>query len=297
VGHVRTPAVRPQPLHLTLAARRVLATLSERAAYHGLLVLVAFLSLFPIFWLFSGSLQSAPELYGGVTLLPRTPQFKNYATAWTQGHFGTFLRNSLLYASLTVVAILFVASMAGYALARIEFPGRATVLGVILAVMIVPLPASFVALYKLLIALGLGNTRLGYVLALTAGGLPISIFILRGFFVRQPRELEDAAVLDGCSTWDVYWRIMLPLARPGLAAVAIIQFLYVWNEYLLALVMFSTDALMPIQRGLTQFVSSDTPEQHILLAATAMAVLPVIVLYVFAQRSIVQGIMEGAVRG
>ena len=113
-----------------------------------------------------------------------------------------------------------------------------------------------------------------------AGGLPISIFILRGFFVRQPRELEDAAVLDGCSTFDVYWRVMLPLARPGLAAVAIIQFLYVWNEYLLALVMFSTDALMPIQRGLTQFVSSDTPEQHILLAATAMAVLPVIVLYV-----------------
>ena len=157
MDHVRTPAARPQPLPLAPAARRILVTLPERAAYHGLLVVVAFLSLFPIFWLFSGSLQSAPELYGGVTILPRTPQFRNYATAWTEGHFGTFLGNSLLYASVTVAVILFVASMAGYALARIEFPGRAAVLGLILAVMIVPLPASFVALYKLLIALGLGE--------------------------------------------------------------------------------------------------------------------------------------------
>jgi ABC-type glycerol-3-phosphate transport system permease component len=268
-----------------------------RAAYHGVLVLVAFLALFPIFWLLSGSLQSAQELYGGVTLVPRTPQFGNYLTAWKEGGFGVFLRNSLLYASTTVAVTLLVGSMAAYALARIDFRGRTPLLVVILAVMIVPLPASFVALYKLLISLGLANTRPGYVLALTATGLPLSIFILRGFFVRQPRDLEDAAVLDGCSAWGVYWRIMLPLARPGLAAVAIIQFLNVWNEYLLALVMFSTDALMPVQRGLTQFVSADTPEQHILLAATTMAVLPVIVLYALAQRSIIQGIMEGAVRG
>ena len=130
-----------------------------------------------------------------------------------------------------------------------------------------------------------------------AGGLPISIFILRGFFMRQPKELEDAAILDGCSAFDVYWRVMLPLARPGLAAVAVIEFLRVWNEYLLALVMFNSETLMPVQRGLTKFVSSDTPEQHILLAATAMAVLPVIILYTVAQKSIIQGIMEGAVKG
>ena len=103
------------------------------------------------------------------------------------------------------------------------------------------MPASFIALYKLLVAIGLANTRIGYVLALMAGGLPISIFILRGFFIRQPKELEDAAILDGCSAFDVYWRVMLPLARPGLAAVAIIEFLRLWNEYLLALVMFNSE--------------------------------------------------------
>lgn len=271
--------------------------LAKRIAYHALLIAVAGVALFPIFWLLSGSLQSIQELYGGVTLLPRSPQFQNYVTAWEEGGFGVFLKNSLLYATATVAAILLVASMAAYALARIEFRGRDLILVVILAVMIIPLPASFIALYKWLIFLGLANTRIGYILALTASGLPISIFILRGFFLRQSRELEDAAVIDGCSTLGVYWWIMLPLARPGLAAVAVIQFLHVWNEYLLGLVMFRSNELMPVQRGLTQFVASDTPEQHILLAATAMAVLPVIVLYAFAQRHIVQGIMEGAVRG
>lgn len=285
------------PPRRAVHTRPVVMTLAARVAYHGLLVLVAFLALFPIFWLLSGSLQSIGELYGGVTLLPRVPQFQNYAVAWKEGGFGVFLWNSVFYSSVTVAAILLAASMAAYALARIEFRGRGLILAVILAVMIVPLPASFIALYKWLIRLGLANTRTGYILALTAGGLPLSIFILRGFFMRQSHELEDAAVLDGCSPFGVYWRIMLPLARPGLAAVAVIQFLYAWNEYLLALVMFRSNELMPVQRGLVQFVASDTPEQHILLAATAMAVLPVIALYAFAQRSIVEGIMEGAVRG
>lgn len=271
--------------------------LLARVAYNGALLLVAFVCLFPIVWLLTGSLQTIQELYGGVTFFPAVPQFGNYATAWNQGGFRIFIPNSFLYSTLAVAGVLFAASMAGYALARIEFPGRNGVMFLILALMIVPLPASFIALYKLLVNLGLANTRPGYVLPLIAGGLPVSIFILRGFFLRQPKELEDAAVLDGCSAFDVYWRVMLPLAKPGLAAVAIIQFLHAWNEYLLALVIFNSEQLMPVQRGLTRFVSSDTPEQHVLLAATTMAVLPIIVLYAVAQKLIIQGIMEGAVKG
>jgi raffinose/stachyose/melibiose transport system permease protein len=269
----------------------------RRTLYYALLTGVAVIALFPILWLLTGSLQTIQELYGGVTFFPAAPQLRNYATAWNEGRFSIFIPNSFLYSILTVAGVLVTASMAGYALARIEFPGRSWLLFLFLALLIVPLPASFIALYKLLVNLGLSNTRPGYVLPLIAGGLPISVFILRGFFLRQPRELEDAAVLDGCSAFDVFWRVMLPLARPGLAAVAIIDFLRVWNEYLLALVMFNSEQLMPVQRGLTKFMSSDTPEQHILLAATAMAVLPIIVLYAVAQRSIIQGIMEGAVKG
>ncbi len=271
-------------------------TILGRIAFHTLLAVVAFITLFPIAWLLLGSLQTIKELYDGVNLLPAVPQFQNYYIAWTKGGFSVYIPNSLFYSTVCVLGILLVASMAGYALARIEFPGRNIVMFLILAIVIVPLPATFIALYKLLVDLGLANTRTGYILVLITGGLPIAIFILRGFFMRQPKELEDAAILDGCTAFDVYWRVMLPLARPGLAAVAVLEFLRAWNEYLLALVMFNSETLMPVQRGLTKFVSSDTPEQHILLAATAMAVLPIILLYAFAQRSIIQGIMEGAVK-
>ena len=270
--------------------------LLQVSAFHTLLVVVAFIALFPIVWLLVGSLQTIQELYRGVTFWPAVPQFQNYSIAWTKGGFSVYLPNSLFYSTVSVLAILLAASMAGYALARIEFPGRGAVLFLIMAIIIVPLPATFIALYKLLVDVGLANTRTGYILAMVAAGLPIAIFILRGFFMRQPKELEDAAILDGCSAFDVYWRVMLPLARPGLAAVAVIEFLRLWNEYLLALVTFNSETLMPVQRGLTKFVSSDTPEQHILLAATAMAVLPVLILYTVAQKSIIQGIMEGAVK-
>jgi ABC-type glycerol-3-phosphate transport system permease component len=268
-----------------------------RVAHWTLLLLVAFMALFPIVWLISGSLQTIQELYGSVTFFPAVPQLGNYVTAWTKGGFSTYIPNSLLYSAVALVGVLVSASMGGYALARIAFPGRNVVMFAILALLIIPLPASFIALYKLLVNAGLANTRIGYMLPLMASGLPVSIFILRGFFLRQPQELEDAAILDGCSAFGVYWRVMLPLAKPGLAAVAVIEFLRVWNEYLLALVMFSNEKLMPVQRGLTKFMSSDTPEQHILLAATMMAVLPVVILYAVAQRSIIQGIMEGAVKG
>jgi raffinose/stachyose/melibiose transport system permease protein len=290
------------PIELSVSPRDASGTGSRavnllgQVAFHALLILVAFIALFPIVWLLVGSLQTIQELYRGVTFWPAVPQFQNYYIAWTKGGFSVYLPNSLFYSSVCVLAILLAASMAGYALARIEFPGRGAVMFLIMAIIIVPLPATFIALYKLLVDIGLANSRTGYILALVAGGLPISIFILRGFFMRQPKELEDAAILDGCSAFDVFWRVMLPLARPGLAAVAVIEFLRLWNEYLLALVMFNSETLMPVQRGLTKFVSSDTPEQHILLAATAMAVLPVLILYTVAQKSIIQGIMEGAVK-
>jgi raffinose/stachyose/melibiose transport system permease protein len=290
------------PLHAATATGQTVRTGSRpltllgRFGFHALLALVAFIALFPIVWMLLGSIQTIQELYRGVTIWPAVPQFQNYYIAWTKGGFSVYLPNSLFYSCVCVLAILFAASMAGYALARVEFPGRGVVMFLIMAIIIVPLPATFIALYKLLVDIGLANTRTGYILALVASGLPISIFILRGFFMRQPKELEDAAILDGCNAFDVFWRVMLPLARPGLAAVAVIEFLRLWNEYLLALVMFNSETLMPVQRGLTKFVSSDTPEQHILLAATAMAVLPVLILYTVAQKSIIQGIMEGAVK-
>ncbi|GAA3112234.1 multiple sugar transport system permease protein/raffinose/stachyose/melibiose transport system permease protein [Kribbella aluminosa] len=270
--------------------------LAGRGGLYGLLVVAAVGALFPMVWLLIGSLQTSSELYRGKDLLPAKPQWSNYVTAWTDGDLGTYLPNSAIYTVSAVAGILLVSSMAGYVLARIEFRGKSAVTFGLLAVMIIPAPAAFIAQYKLMVTLGLTNSRIGYVLILISAGIPISTLIMRGFFANLPKDLEEAAAIDGSSALNTFARVILPLARPGLIAVAVIQGLSVWNEYLLALVLFDDDTLMPVQRGLMNFVSAETPVQNILLAATAISVLPVVVFYVFAQRQVVQGISSGAVK-
>jgi raffinose/stachyose/melibiose transport system permease protein len=268
----------------------------DRVGLYGLLVVAAVTALFPLLWMLSGSLQSLPELLANESFLPADPQWGNYVTAWVQGDLGTYLRNSVIYTGCAVVGILLASSLAGYALARLDFAGKGAFTVVILAVMIIPAPAMFLAQYKLLISLGLTNSPVGYVLILITSGIPMSTLIMRSFFASQPKDLEEAAALDGAGPLTIFARIILPLARPGLAAVAVIQGLGAWNEYLMALVIFDDNALMPIQRGLTAFTSAETPQQQILLAATAISIVPVVIFYLMAQRHIVQGIGAGAIK-
>lgn len=268
----------------------------DRVGLYGLLVVAALTALLPLLWMLSGSLQSLPELLANESFLPSEPQWGNYVTAWVQGDLGTYLRNSVVYTGCAVVGILLVSSLAGYALARLDFAGKGVFTVLILAVMIIPAPAMFLAQYKLLISLGLTNSPVGYVLILITSGIPMSTLIMRSFFVSQPKDLEEAAALDGAGPLTIFARIILPLARPGLAAVAVIQGLGAWNEYLMALVLFDDNALMPIQRGLTAFSSAETPQQQILLAATAISIVPVVIFYLMAQRHIVQGIGAGAIK-
>lgn len=268
----------------------------QKVALYALLVVAAFLALFPIFLVLSGSLQTVSEVYGGTKLVPAVPQWANYVQAWNEGHLGVYLTNSVIYTGSAIIGILIVSSMAGYALARIDFRGKELFSFIILAVLIIPAPAMFIAQYKLLITLGLTNNRIGYIAILITSGIPMATLIMRGFFANQPKDLEEAAALDGASSFRIFRSVILPLAKPGLVAVAVIQGLAAWNEYLMALVLFNDDSLMPIQRGLTSFQAADTPQQQILLAATAISVLPVIIFYLFAQRQIIQGIGAGALK-
>jgi raffinose/stachyose/melibiose transport system permease protein len=278
------------------ASRATVGQGAQKGALYVMLGAAAFIAIFPIFWVLSGSLQTTDEIYRSSRLIPSAPQWSNYVSAWTDGDLNVYLPNSILYTGTAVFGILVVSSMAGYVLARFDFRGKGFIIGLLLAVLIIPAPASFIAQYKLLLTLGLTNSRIGYVLILITAGIPVSTLIMRGFFANQPKDLEEAAALDGASMFATFARVILPLARPGLAAVAVIQGLAAWNEYLMALVLFDDDALMPIQRGLTSFLSSETPQQNILLAATAIGVLPVIVFYMAAQRHIIQGLGSGALK-
>lgn len=268
----------------------------DKIGLYGLLIVAALIALFPLLWMVSGSLQSLEELLAGKSLVPLDAHWENYVTAWVQGDLGMYLVNSITYTLAAVAGILVASSMAGYALARMEFRGKSIFTVVILAVMIIPAPAMFLAQYRLLTDFGLTNSRVGYVLILITSGVPMATLIMRSFFASQPKDLEEAAALDGASSLRIFASVILPLAKPGLAAVAVIQGLAAWNEYLMALVLFDDNSLMPIQRGLTSFDSAETPQQQILLAATAISIVPVIIFYLLAQRHIVKGIGAGAIK-
>lgn len=251
----------------------------------------------PLLLLLSGSFMTARELYRGENFIPEVFTFENYTFVWFEGRFGRYFFNSVLYTVIIVPISVLLASMAAFAFARFKFRGNVLLLGSFLAVLMFPLAVMFVPVFTTLLQLGLVNTRAGYVLPVLAGSLPLNTFIMHRFFRVLPREIEDAAIVDGVSAWGLFTRIAMPLAKPGLAACAVLTVVAVWNEFLLALVVFRDEDLMPVQQGLMQFAATERPEEQLMLAAAAIAIIPVIIVYIVAQRSITRGVMEGAVKG
>lgn len=261
------------------------------------LALVAFSCLFPVAWMVSTSLKNQSEVYISKSFWPVHPEWSNYARAWQEAHLQVYFANSLLYLVAVVFLTLLIGSLAAYGLSRLEMPGRAGIYNTIVASLMVPLPAAFVPIYIILLQLDLIDTRVGYMLPLIAGGLPLTIFILKGFFDRTPRELEEAAIMDGANKWCIYSRIVMPLARPALATILILTSLSVWNDYLLALVILSSQRLMPVQVGLMVFQGTYFTRYEMLMSATTIAMAPIILLYILAQKQIIGGLAAGALKG
>jgi ABC-type glycerol-3-phosphate transport system permease component len=268
-----------------------------RGGLYVLLLAVAAVCLVPLVLLYSGALQTSRELYRGLTFFPAVPQWENFRRVWLDSEFYVYFVNSIIYSVITVSAVLVISSMCAFAFARLRFPGMNLLMLMVVIILVVPASASFIPLYSVLVQFGLTNTRLGYLLPVISAALPLSIFVLQRFFSAIPREIEEAAILDGASLPKLYFQIMLPLVRPGLAAVAVLTLVSTWNEFLLALVVFRDHTLMPVQQGLVQFNSSERPQQELMLAAAGIAILPVLIAFLVAQKAIIQGVMAGAVRG
>lgn len=261
------------------------------------LTLVAISCLFPVAWMVSTSLKNQSEVYISKSFWPAHPEWSNYARAWQEAHLGVYFANSLLYLTVVVFLTLLIGSLAAYGLSRLEMPGRAAIYNTIVASLMVPLPAAFVPVYVILLQLHLIDTRAGYVLPLIAGGLPLSIFVLKGFFDQTPRELEEAAIMDGANKWCLYSRIVMPLARPALATILILTSLSAWNDYLLALVILTSQRLMPVQVGLMVFQGTYFTRYEMLMAGTTIALAPIALLYILAQKQIIGGLSAGALKG
>jgi multiple sugar transport system permease protein/raffinose/stachyose/melibiose transport system permease protein len=264
---------------------------------HLFLLAVALTCIFPLLWMVSSSLKTQETVFKDMSLIPKSFHFANYYYAWIEGGFGRYFLNSIFYTVAVVFGIVVIASMAAYAFSRLKFPGRTLLFYMFMAAMMIPLPGSFVPLYVLLNKLHLRNTQIGYILAMINVGLSTSIFLLKTFFDKMPKELEDAARIDGCSKLGIWWHVSLPLAKPVLAVVVVFNALNVWNEYVLALIIFDSKNLMPLQRALMVFRGEFLTNYPLLMAGLTITALPIIIMYLLMQKYIVKGVTAGAIFG
>jgi len=269
-----------------------------------LLTLVAGAFVLPLAWMLAVSLKPAPEVLQP-NFIPRSPTLESYATvsglsrpaAAAAGHpepppfnFPLFARNTLVIAVLSLIGMVLSSAIAAYGFARLRFPGRSALFAVCLATMMIPFPVIMVPTYMIFKQLGWIGTFLPLWVPAWFGSA-FNIFLLRQFFLGIPLELQEAALLDGCSTWGVFWRIMLPLARPALAVVALFHVLAVWNDLIGPLIYLSHQHQYTLALGL-QFLQSrsgDTPWNQ-LMAASTLIVLPMVVLFLLAQRTFIRGV-------
>ncbi|MDD5044380.1 MAG: carbohydrate ABC transporter permease [Candidatus Omnitrophica bacterium] len=264
---------------------------------HLLLLTVAATCLFPLLWMVSSSFKTQETIFKDISLIPREFHFENYYLAWKQGGFDRYFLNSVFYTASVVFGIVIISSLAAYAFSRLRFPGRNILFIMFMAAMMIPLPGSFVPLYVLLNKLHLRNTQIGYILCLINVGLSTSIFLLKTFFDKMPPELEDAAKIDGCSKFGIWWHMAMPLARPVLAVVIVFNALIVWNEYILALIIFDSKQFMPLQVALQTFWGEFITKYPLLMAGLTITAIPVILIYLFMQKYIIKGVTQGAILG
>jgi ABC-type glycerol-3-phosphate transport system permease component len=262
------------------------------------------LLVFPMIWVGYSSLKEDDAIFRDALALPSAGSLSlgNYAHAWREAHFGEYFLNSVIVTGASVALIVALGSMAAYALARFTFPAGRVVFGLILAGLTLPAQLAIVPLFFQLRALGLLNSRAGLILVYTANGLPFAIFILAGFFRSLPRSLYEAAMVDGCGEFSAFWRVLLPLARPGLVTVAIFQFIGVWKEYFYAFMLVSGDTsgsarTLPLGLANLSIAAEYRTEYGMLFAGIILVTLPILIVYVSLQRQIVRGIAAGAIKG
>jgi multiple sugar transport system permease protein len=263
------------------------------AAYTGL-TLVALLFFVPFFWTVSTSLKTLPETVG-FNLLPEHPSLRAYREALTEFSFLRYTVNSAGLAAAITASDVLLASLGGYAFARLRFPGREVLFVLVLATLMIPDQLRLVPVYQMLVRADLVGTYQGYFAIKMVAA--VSLFLMRQYFLTIPRDLEEAAKLDNAGYFKTYWRVMLPLAGPAIAAVTILTFQGIWNELFWPLIILQDPDKWTLPIGISQFVSLYQTLWPQLMAASVISILPITVLYVFFQRYFVAGVAASGVKG
>jgi raffinose/stachyose/melibiose transport system permease protein len=262
------------------------------------LAVVAVLWLAPFVFIVFTSLKSTAAVMGSSAFAPPTdPQFSNYLSAWNRGRFETTFTNSAIITIIKVPLGLLISAMAAYALARIEFSGRRILIMLILFGTMIPFQVMLAPLFTLVNGFGLIDTYPGVILPYLAFGIPYQVFILQSFFRAVPKELTEAARIDGASHFVIFRRIFLPISLPVLAALFILDFVATWNEFAMALVLLQDRDMWTLPLGLSAFQGQFSRDYGQLNAAIVMTVLPAAIVYLIFQRYFVSGLTSGAVKG
>ncbi|OBZ12768.1 MULTISPECIES: carbohydrate ABC transporter permease [Bacillales] len=285
-----------------LATKKPLLTLSK-SVVRILLLLWSLLVLYPVMWTFLTSLKDNKQVMQGKPWdIPTFFHFKNYADVWSRAHFGDYFFNSIMVTVGSMIVSLVMAATTAYILARYRFKGKGTLYFVYVASMMIPTTLGLIPLFFLLSDLHLSNSLFGLMIVYsvgTIGILPFAIFFLVGFYKTLPKELEEAATIDGCTNYGIFFRIMLPLSKPGLVTVGIMNALTVWNEYIMATVLINDPEkyTVPVGIAIMQAEMQYRTEWGPLFAGLAISMIPVIVMYVLYQRQITGGLTAGALKG
>lgn len=266
-----------------------------RAIGYIILIMLTIVSIFPLIWMVLTSLRERYDVFGG-PLIPQRIMFDAYTFVFTDFRILTFFGNSVVITTITVVAVVCMATLAGYAFAHLEFWGKEMIFLILLGTLMVPPSVLILPLFLQLRDFGLVDTQAGLTLAYISGGLAFAVFLMRAFFKTLPTELIDAGRVDGASEFGIFWRIMLPLARPGIATILIFQFMGTWNEFIYAATFVHTPELRTLQPTIFSMVGRYSTNWPALTAALTISVLPIIIVYVFMQRQFVAGLTAGAVK-
>ena len=297
----------PQPI--TQSAEKVSKSSSNRPqtslrldrtltwfASHIILIFFTVVIVYPVIWMVLASFKNQDEVVTNIWGLPTILHWENYAKAWSDGGLGIALVNSTLVSLFTVAVVICFASLAAFALTRFSFRWMLVILLVYVFTMQAPTP--IIPLYVEIARLRLTNSLLGLILIEAAGGLPLAIFIFRAFFQSIPRELMDAAKVDGCTEFSAFMRVVVPISGPAIATVGILQFVGSWNEYFLPLLLIRQPELRTIPLAIQVFFYNwGRTYWSYVFASLSIGTIPIIILYVILSRQFIQGLTAGAIKG
>ena len=266
---------------------------------HLLLIIISILVIVPVIWVFVNSLKPSSEILLEPLSLPSQIEWDNFARAWNTAGLGTGFINSIIVTLISILLIVFISAMAAYVIARKRFRFRRSVQTIFLLGLMLPTFLAMAPLFLLMNKLNLVNSLPGLIMVYVAYSLSFTIFILIAFFKQIPHSLEEAAIIDGCGPFRVFWNIMLPLAKPGLISAAIFNFVGIWNEYILALILISNEELktLPLQLANIMMVQQYHTDWGALYAGLVLSIIPVTIFFLIFQRRLIEGSTAGSIKG